>query len=108
MSPRRTVLRVLYRGAGLLAIVGMLGWGSIVDSFSGRKEACEILSIGKPATGRVVRLIDTGTTINDDPVVEFVLEVTPPDGPSRLAAPGPDEVVFTPNAGHLLQGAWFL
>lgn len=55
-----------------------------------------------------MRLIDTGTTINDDPVVEFVLEVTPPDGPSRLAAPGPDEVVFTPNAGHLLRGAWFL
>jgi hypothetical protein len=28
----------------------------------------------------IVRLIDTGTTINDDPVVEFVLDVTPPDG----------------------------
>jgi hypothetical protein len=25
-------------------------------------------------------LIDTGTTINNDPVVEFILEVTPPDG----------------------------
>ncbi len=80
MSPTRTVLRILYRGAGLLAMVGTLGCGSIVDSFSGRKEACEILRIGKPASGRVVRLIDTGTTINDDPVVEFVLEVTPPDG----------------------------
>ena len=54
----------LYRGAGLLAIVGTLGCSSIVDSFSGRKEACEIISIGKPGTGTVVRLIDTGTTIN--------------------------------------------
>lgn len=70
----------LYRNASLLAIVGTLGCQSIADSFSGRKEACEIVSIGKPATGRVVRLIDTGTTINNDPVVEFVLEVTPPDG----------------------------
>lgn len=80
MSPTRTVLQVLYRGAGFLGIAGMLGCGAIVDSFSGRKEACEILSIGKPASGRVVRLIDTGASINDDPVVEFVLEVTPPDG----------------------------
>jgi hypothetical protein len=70
----------LFCGAGLLTIVGTLGCSSIVDSFSGRTEACEIIGIGRPATGRVVRLIDTGTTINNDPVVEFVLEVTPPDG----------------------------
>jgi hypothetical protein len=76
----RDVLLAFYRGSGLLAIVGALGCSSIVDSFSGRKEACEIISIGKPGTGRVVRLIDTGTTINNDPVVEFVLEVTPLDG----------------------------
>jgi hypothetical protein len=79
-SPTTDVFSGLYRGAGLLAIVGTLGCGSIVDRFSGRREACEIISIGKPATGRVLRLIDTGTTINNDPVVEFVLEVTPPDG----------------------------
>lgn len=72
--------RILYRGAGLVAIVGMLGCGSIIANFSGRRESCEILAIGKPATGRIVRLIDTGTTINDDPVVEFVLDVNPPDG----------------------------
>lgn len=79
-SPTSEGFSHLYRGAGLLTIVGTLGCSSIVDSFSGRKEACEIISIGKPATGRVVRLIDTGTTINNDPVVEFVLEVTPLDG----------------------------
>ena len=79
-TPTGDIFRGLFRGAGLLAIAGMLGCGSMVDSFSGRKEACEIVRIGKPATGTVVRLIDTGTTINNDPVVEFVLEVTPPDG----------------------------
>ena len=57
----------------------------MAGSFSGRNEACAIISIGTPATGRVLRLIDTGTTINDDPVVEFVLEVTPPDGKSYEA-----------------------
>ena len=68
------------RGTLLVAIVGALGCGSMMDGFSGRKESCEILRIGRPATGAIVRLVDTGTTINNDPVVEFVLRVTPPEG----------------------------
>ncbi len=52
----------------------------VVDRFSGRREACQILAIGTPATGTIVRLIDTGTTINQNPVVEFVVEVVPADG----------------------------
>ena len=52
---------------------------SIVDRFSGGRESCEIVAIGKPATGKIVGLIDTGTTtLNSDPVVEFVLYVTVP------------------------------
>ncbi len=60
--------------------VALLGCRSIVDSYSGRKESCEILATGISATGTIVRLIDTGTTINDDPVVEFVVRVVPADG----------------------------
>ena len=67
-------------GAGLAAIVGAAGCGSMVDGFSGRTEACAILAIGRPATGTILRLIDTGTTINDDPVVEFVVRVVPAEG----------------------------
>ena len=52
----------------------------MIDSFSGRGEACEILAIGRPATGTITRLIDTGTTINNDPVVEFVVRVVPEGG----------------------------
>jgi hypothetical protein len=85
MLHARDPFQILYRVAGLFAFVGMLGCTSIVDGFSGRKESCEILRIGKPAQGRIVRLIDTGTTINNDPVVEFVLEVTPPGYPSYEA-----------------------
>lgn len=55
------------------------GCAAIVDHYSGREEACAIVAIGRPATARIVRLIDTGTTINHDPVVEFVLEVRLPE-----------------------------
>lgn len=64
----------------LAALLGAQGCGGIVDGFSGRKEACAILAIGTPASGRITKLVDTGTTINDDPVVEFVLEVTTTGG----------------------------
>lgn len=68
------------RGAALLLALALPGCTSIVDGFSGRKESCEVLRIGTPATAEIVRLVDTGTTINDDPVVEFVLRVTPSEG----------------------------
>jgi hypothetical protein len=80
MLATREALHVLHRAVALVAIVGMMGCGPIVDRFSGRTESCEILRIGTPATAQIVRLIDTGITINNDPVVEFVLRVNPPDG----------------------------
>lgn len=58
------------------------GCATLFDGFSGRGEACQILGIGTPATATIERLIDTGTTINDDPVVEFVLRVVPSEGPA--------------------------
>lgn len=67
--------------ATVLAVAAVtIGCESMADRFSGRKEACEVLDIGQPASATVVRLIDTGTTINHDPVVEFVLRVVPADG----------------------------
>jgi hypothetical protein len=68
------------RAAALLLSLGLAGCTSRVDGFSGRKESCEILRTGTGATAEIVRLVDTGTTINDDPVVEFVLRVTPAEG----------------------------
>ncbi|MEO6326315.1 MAG: hypothetical protein ABIT01_15080 [Thermoanaerobaculia bacterium] len=56
-------------------LLGMLGCTSIVGGFSGRNEACRIIAIGTSANATIVRLIDTGTTINQDPVVDFVLRV---------------------------------
>jgi hypothetical protein len=62
-----------------LALVAA-GCSTIVDHYSGRTEACAIVATGQPATATITRLIDTGTTINQDPVVEFVLEVHTPAG----------------------------
>lgn len=76
----RRRIATLPLAAALAAAAAASGCTSIADRFSGRKEACEILAVGKPASATVVRLVDTGTTINDDPVVEFVLRVQPPDG----------------------------
>ena len=84
-----------------LPLLGLLlaasGCTAIVDHYSGRTEACAILAIGQRATATIMRLIDTGTTINQDPVVEFVLEVHSQEGEvyeartralvSRLAVP---------------------
>ena len=64
----------------VFALLASAGCGSIVDRFSGRKEACEIVAIGRSATAKIVRLLDTGATINQDPVVDFVLEVRPGEG----------------------------
>ncbi|MEO8803649.1 MAG: DUF3592 domain-containing protein [Rudaea sp.] len=68
--------------AVLIAGAISAGCASFVGGFSGRTEACKILSIGVPATATIERLIDTGTTINNDPVVEFVLRVLPSEGPA--------------------------
>jgi hypothetical protein len=67
-------------GLALVAALGATGCGSMIDGFSGRTEACAVLAIGKPAAGTITRLIDTGTTINNDPVIEFVVQVVPEAG----------------------------
>lgn len=80
MARCRQALPIFRLGLGLIVLVGASGCGSMIDSFSGRTEACEILAIGRPATGTITRLIDTGTTINENPVVEFVVRVVPEEG----------------------------
>jgi hypothetical protein len=80
MAVTKRLAGLIRSGVALAAAAGLSGCGSIVDGFSGRKEACAILAVGRPATATVTRLVDTGTTINQDPVVEFVLRVTPERG----------------------------
>ncbi len=80
MTRSEAGFRAMGVGAMLAAVLAAAGCGSMMDGFSGRREACAIIAIGTPASGTIVRLVDTGTTINDDPVVEFVVRVVPRDG----------------------------
>ncbi len=66
----------------LLAAASLLltACSAIIGRYSGRTEACAIIADGVPASARVRELVDTGISINDDPVVEFVLDVDRGDG----------------------------
>ncbi len=82
MTQRNGGRRNLLAAVVLMAGSVTLGCASLFDGFSGRREACEIITIGTPATATIEQLIDTGTTINDNPVIEFVLHVVPAQGPA--------------------------
>lgn len=70
----------------LLAAASLLAaCSAIVGRYSGRTEACAIIADGVPASARVRELVDTGISINDDPVIEFVLEVDTGDRQAHAA-----------------------
>ena len=75
-------LPLLARGsmiaAGVLFLVAMLLISA--PSLLGGIENSKILENGQPATARILSLADTGTTINNDPMIHFKLEVHSPDG----------------------------
>lgn len=73
MNASRTALLVA-------ASLVLAACSAIVGRYSGRTEACAILADGIPASARVERLVDTGVSINDDPVIEFVLAVDTGEG----------------------------
>jgi hypothetical protein len=50
---------------------------AIADRFTGEKEARQIRAIGVPAEATIVQIWDTGVTVNNDPVVGFLLDVHP-------------------------------
>jgi hypothetical protein len=54
----------------------------IVDSVSGVSQTRELQKSGRPATAVILRISDSGTTVNDDPVVYLDLEVHPDAGPA--------------------------
>jgi hypothetical protein len=61
----------------LIPFIGMfLIFGSIlIPYFSNLKAKNKIVSQGKPAEARILALADTGTRINNNPLVSFSLEV---------------------------------
>jgi hypothetical protein len=47
----------------------------LIDHMTGEDRANEIRKTGKPARARVLKIWDTGTTVNDNPIVGMRLEV---------------------------------
>jgi hypothetical protein len=50
---------------------------AIRDRMTGEAEARRIRAVGVAAPATVVQIWDTGVTVNDDPVVGFLLDVKP-------------------------------
>jgi hypothetical protein len=58
---------------------------AIRDRMTGEAEARRIREVGVAAPATVVQIWDTGVTVNDDPVVGFLLDVKP-DGQAAFQA----------------------
>ncbi len=68
---------------GALAAAAMVGlFGATVASAVTNRA---VLANGRPARAEILQIAQTGTRINDNPVVRFVLEVRPPDEPAFRA-----------------------
>lgn len=62
------------RAATLLLAVLLAGC-AIADRMSGVSDAKRLQEAGTPATARILRIWDTGITVNDDPVIGLEVEV---------------------------------
>jgi len=54
---------------------------AVVNRMSGITETRELQKTGQPAPAVILKIWDSGMSLNNDPVVWFLLEVHPPDGP---------------------------
>ena len=69
--------------SGVLAVVStlLLVGAPIVSAIRNHT----VLANGLPAEATILQMSDTGTTINNDPVVRLLLQVQPPDQPTFQA-----------------------
>jgi hypothetical protein len=68
----------MWWGALSLALAATCAVGcGIADRLTGEKAARQIRAVGVPAEATVVQIWDTGVTVNNDPVVGFLLDVHP-------------------------------
>lgn len=67
-------------GLGILSSILIFG-SVIVNAISNRRT----ISTGQDAEAKILAIRDTGTRINDNPVLNFSLEVRPPGQPNFIA-----------------------
>lgn len=73
------------RTAPLLLLLVLLAGCGMIDRMSGVSLAKELQATGVAATAEILRLWDTGITVNHDPVVGLEVEVRPADRPPYRA-----------------------
>jgi hypothetical protein len=71
-----------YRIVGFMMLVSLTAGGcALANRMSGISDAKELQKTGEPAEATILQIWDTGMTVNDDPVVRFLLEVHPAGKP---------------------------
>lgn len=73
-------VRAVVFAALLAPLAGCGAINSIVDTATGGDEVRLLRQIGTPAEAEILRIWDTGITVNDDPVIGMEVEVRPYDG----------------------------
>jgi hypothetical protein len=76
--------RPLRRCAGLV-LLGLVAGCGMVDRMTGVSVAKELQTTGTAAPAEILRLWDTGITVNQDPVIGLEVEVRPTDRPPYKA-----------------------
>jgi hypothetical protein len=73
-----------FRSLGALTSVAVsaaiLSGCAVINRIDGLSQAEDLRASGVPATATILRIWDTGMTVNDDPVVGFLLQVHRQDG----------------------------
>jgi len=69
-------------GMAIAFIIAVLPACAIIDRMSGIEDARELQMNGEPAFAKILRIWDTGMTVNNDLVVGFLLEVRRRDQPT--------------------------
>lgn len=69
----------------LVAIAALLGGCGAIDKMSGVSTAKELQASGIAAPAEILRIWDTGITVNQDPVIGMEVEVRPTDRPPYKA-----------------------
>jgi len=71
---------------GFAILISMITGGcAIADRLSGVSDAKALQEIGESAEATILKIWDTGMTVNDDPVVGFLLDVRPSGKPGYQA-----------------------
>ena len=72
---------IMYASLGLTALVVLLSLMFVVRMLRNSAQNRQLLQSGEAAPAVVLELRDTGTTVNDNPQVELVLDVLPASRP---------------------------